>query len=67
MLFYVDYSEENAMKCEKRIEDLGDFEICYNVDPKQPVLVSKQRIHENHSHHLYPAKLEFPKINHGTI
>ncbi|KAI8326788.1 hypothetical protein BD560DRAFT_361671, partial [Blakeslea trispora] len=44
MLFYVDYSEENAMKCEKRIKDLGDFEICYNVDPKQPVLVSKQRI-----------------------
>ncbi|KAI8968265.1 hypothetical protein BDF20DRAFT_839387 [Mycotypha africana] len=44
MLFYVDYSEENVKKCEKKIEDLGDFEICYNADPKQPILVSKQRI-----------------------
>ncbi|PHZ07179.1 uncharacterized protein RHIMIDRAFT_316939 [Rhizopus microsporus ATCC 52813] len=44
MLFYVDYSVENAKKCEKKIEDLGDFEICYNVDPKQPILVSIQRI-----------------------
>ncbi|KAI9017929.1 hypothetical protein CLU79DRAFT_762270 [Phycomyces nitens] len=44
MLFYVDYSVENAKKYEKKIEDLGDFEICYNVDPKQPILVSIQRI-----------------------
>ncbi|KAI7860844.1 hypothetical protein BDC45DRAFT_429748 [Circinella umbellata] len=44
MLFYVDYSVKNAKKCEKKIEELGDFEICYNVDPKQPILVSRQRI-----------------------
>ena len=44
MLFYVDYSEENAKKCEKKIENIGDFDICYNVDPKHPVLVSRQRI-----------------------
>lgn len=34
MLFYVDYSVEDATECEKKIEDLGNFEIWYNVDPK---------------------------------
>lgn len=47
MLFYVDYSVENAKKCEKKIEDFGDFEICYNVDPKQSILVLKQRIRDD--------------------
>lgn len=57
MFFYVDYSVENAKKCEKKIEDLGDFEICYNIDPKQPILVSRQRIRESHSHHHYPTRV----------
>lgn len=26
------------------IEDFGDSEICYNVDEKQPIIVTKQRI-----------------------
>ncbi|KAL0083941.1 hypothetical protein F4703DRAFT_1917000 [Phycomyces blakesleeanus] len=36
----------------RKIEDLGDFEICYNVDPKQPILVLRQRICGN----LFPYR-----------
>lgn len=32
------------MKYKKVIEDPEEVEICYNVDDKQPVLVSKKRI-----------------------
>ncbi len=28
----------------KKIEHLSDFEVCYNMDPKQSILGSKQRI-----------------------
>lgn len=56
MFFYVDYNEENVKKYEKVIKSLGDVEICYNIDPKQPVIVTLSRIHESpHLYHLYPA------------
>jgi hypothetical protein len=44
MLFYVEFTEENLTKYKKKLEDFGEIEICYNVDPKQPILVSKARI-----------------------
>lgn len=54
MFFYVDYNEENAKKYEKLINSFGDVEICYNIDPKQPVLVTLSRIHKSpHLCHLY--------------
>lgn len=33
MFFYVDYNEENVNKYEKVINNLGDVEIYYNIDP----------------------------------
>lgn len=59
MFFYVDYNEENVKKYEKVINNLGDVEICYNIDPKQPVIVTLSRIHESpHLYHLYPANTQ---------
>ncbi|GAA5809217.1 hypothetical protein MFLAVUS_002622 [Mucor flavus] len=46
-LIKLDEDLQNAKKCEKKIEDFGDFEICYNVDPKQSILVLKQRIRDD--------------------
>jgi hypothetical protein len=58
MFFYVEYTEENVIKYKKVLEDFGDVEICYNVDPKQPVLVNVRRIHERPLlYRLYPANL----------
>lgn len=44
MFFYVDYTDENVANYRKKIEEFEDVDICYNVDERQPVLVSKQRI-----------------------
>ncbi|KAI7851506.1 hypothetical protein BDC45DRAFT_445417 [Circinella umbellata] len=56
MFFYVEYTESNVMKYKKVLKDYGDVEICYNTDPKQPILVTTRRIHEcPHSYRLYPA------------
>jgi hypothetical protein len=62
MFFYVEYTEENAKKYRKWIEDFGAVEICYNIKPTQPILVSLERIYENpQSYHLYPANTSNPK------
>lgn len=54
MFFYVEYTEENVKKYRKRIEDFGNVEICYNIKPTQPILVSLIRIYENPQFfHLY--------------
>ncbi|KAG1076605.1 hypothetical protein G6F42_025416 [Rhizopus arrhizus] len=44
MFFYVDYTDENVTNYKKKIDEFEDVEICYNVDERQPILVSKQRI-----------------------
>lgn len=54
MLFYVDYNKENLEKCKKKMENFGNIEICYNIKPTEPVLVSIERIRENpQAYHLY--------------
>lgn len=42
--FYVEFNEENVLKNMRKLDDLNELEICYNTDPRQPVLVAKQRI-----------------------
>ncbi|KAI8640738.1 hypothetical protein BD408DRAFT_419358 [Parasitella parasitica] len=35
------------------LKDLGDVEICYNMEPNQPILVSMERIlNDPESYHL---------------
>jgi hypothetical protein len=54
MLFYVDYTEENLEKCKRKMKNLGNVEVCYNIKPTEPVLVSIERIREMpQSYHLY--------------
>lgn len=45
MFFCEDYNEENITKLSKKIEDFGCVDICYEDDPKKPVLVLLTRIH----------------------
>ncbi|KAI8365233.1 uncharacterized protein BYT42DRAFT_649161 [Radiomyces spectabilis] len=47
MLFYVEYTDENLRKYKERLDELKEFELCYNVDPKEPILVSKLRVYGN--------------------
>ncbi|KAI8875630.1 hypothetical protein K501DRAFT_233357, partial [Backusella circina FSU 941] len=37
--FCEDYSKENAARLSKKIEEFGSFDVCYENDPKRPVLV----------------------------
>ncbi|KAI7847401.1 hypothetical protein BDC45DRAFT_443328, partial [Circinella umbellata] len=43
-VFYVEYTEGNVKKYKGRIEDFNAVEICYNINPNQPILVSLERI-----------------------
>ncbi|KAL1929731.1 hypothetical protein VTP01DRAFT_1869 [Rhizomucor pusillus] len=47
MFFYVDFTEENVKRCKKKLEELGEAEICWNTDPRQPIVVSLARIRED--------------------
>lgn len=56
MLFYVDFTENNVKKYSQMLENSGNLEICYNVDPRQPILVSSARIREDPlTYRKYPA------------
>lgn len=39
MLFCEEYSDENAAILAKKIEQLGNFDVCYENSPNKPVLV----------------------------
>ncbi|PHZ09027.1 uncharacterized protein RHIMIDRAFT_263765 [Rhizopus microsporus ATCC 52813] len=59
MYYYAEYTEENVKKYTEEIKRLGDVEICYNIDPKQPIIVTKERIRKMpNSYQLYPATLD---------
>jgi hypothetical protein len=47
MFFYVEFNEENVKKCKEKLEEIDQAEMCWNVDPRQPILVSKARICED--------------------
>lgn len=54
MFFYVEHTKENVKKYKTLIEDFDNIEICYNIKPTQPILVSLNRIYEDpQSFHLY--------------
>jgi C4-dicarboxylate transporter len=62
MFYYVDYTEENVKKYKKELEDLGKVEICYNIDPLQPILVTLTRIREDpFSYHRYTTNTSLKK------
>lgn len=59
IFFDVEYTEENAAKYAKRIEDAENLEICYKENPKHPFLCSKR------SMELYPSRYKtYPAIIH---
>ncbi|KAL0096133.1 hypothetical protein J3Q64DRAFT_1630467 [Phycomyces blakesleeanus] len=59
MFFYVDYNVENVKKYEEVINNLGNVEICYNIDPKQHVIVTLSSIHESrYLYYLYPTNIQ---------
>ena len=43
MFYYLEFTPANIEICKKRLKEAA-CEICYNVTPNQPVLVSHQRI-----------------------
>jgi hypothetical protein len=54
MLFYIECTKENIAKCKKGMEELKEFEICYDINPKQPVLMTLRRIYEYpHTYRLH--------------
>lgn len=58
VFFYVEFTEENAMKYKKVVEDYGVVGICYNIDARQPILVAKRKIREcPHLYCLYPSNI----------
>ncbi|KAL9547274.1 hypothetical protein MBANPS3_006243 [Mucor bainieri] len=56
MLFYKEFNKENVDQCQQEISHLsGKFQVCYQIDPKQPILVSEMRIFADPaSYRLYP-------------
>jgi hypothetical protein len=47
MFFGVDYNEQNVAKFSKKIEDFGEVDVCYENDPKKPILAPLQRIYSD--------------------
>jgi hypothetical protein len=59
MFFYVEYTKDIIKECKEPMKVLENVEICYNIDPKQPILVSKESIRRDlQSYHLYPVMLD---------
>ncbi|EPB85275.1 hypothetical protein HMPREF1544_07956 [Mucor circinelloides 1006PhL] len=45
MLFHVEFNQENVNRCKQDISNLSSkFQVCYQADPKQPILVPETRI-----------------------
>ena len=45
MFFSGEYNEENVARLSKKIDDFGSFDVCYETDPRKPVLLLLARIH----------------------
>ncbi|KAI9283337.1 hypothetical protein BY458DRAFT_543609 [Sporodiniella umbellata] len=53
--FYVDFTNENVQKYQKKFEKFKEVEICWNLSEKEPVVVSKKRIRgDPHGYRTYP-------------
>lgn len=49
MFFSEEYNEENVARFSKKVVDFGSFDVCYETDPRKPVLLSLVRIHSKSS------------------
>jgi hypothetical protein len=41
----MEFNETNVITVRKRLEEMGDFEICYENDPKKPVILPSVRLY----------------------
>ncbi|KAG2192561.1 hypothetical protein INT46_002693 [Mucor plumbeus] len=49
-IFYCEkFNEENVSKLSKKLDNIGDLELCYEDDPKHPLLVLRLRVKAEHS------------------
>lgn len=71
LIFCEEKNEDNISRLSKRIELMGDIDICYETDPQQPVLLPIVRINANQfTFHRYLNKVVDPKkkiINENII
>lgn len=58
MFFCTEFSDKNATKLLKKIDELGDIDLCYFDDPTEPHVMSLPRIH-NHSFRFHRYVLKF--------
>lgn len=47
MFFCTEFSDKNATKLLKKIDGLGDIDLCYFDDPTELYIMSLPRIHNN--------------------
>jgi hypothetical protein len=59
--FCEEYNKENATALSKKIEDFGFFDVCYENDPKRPVLVHLSVIRND------PSTFKRYLIEHSTL
>lgn len=45
MLFCEEYSKENPARLSEKIVGLGPFDVCYENDPKRPILLALANTH----------------------
>ncbi|KAI7872172.1 hypothetical protein BDF14DRAFT_735621 [Spinellus fusiger] len=59
-MFYCEpYNESNVVKFSKLIDDINNVEICYSVDPTEPMLISLKSLYANpFKYHQYLAFLK---------
>ncbi|KAI7851661.1 hypothetical protein BDC45DRAFT_511427 [Circinella umbellata] len=51
-----EYTNDNVIRLQKRLEEMEDLELCYRDDPTDPVMVSKRTIDNNpEKYHLYTS------------
>lgn len=49
-IFYCEeFNEKNVSRLLKKIDNIGDLELCYKDDPKHPLLVFRLRVNAEHS------------------
>lgn len=60
MFFSEEYIEENVARLSNKIIDFGSSDVCYETDPRQPILVSLMRIRSD------PFSFKRCTIKHST-
>ncbi|KAI8388293.1 uncharacterized protein BYT42DRAFT_485743, partial [Radiomyces spectabilis] len=66
-LFVEEYNEENVRRLRKRMEDLEDFEICYENDETKPVLLPRRKFLAEQLTYHNIEKLTFLDTDYNTL